>query len=227
MTGIKEWDPAEKAEYIAKMIDGGMTYQTVMRKIGSNTPTVRKNYIAYRLLLQIENHTEGISMEDVEARFSVMYLSLRTRGVQSFLSIDVEADVEAARHPVPAGHFECLQPFALWMFGEEEGRDTIFPDSRRTDDFGKILESTEAINYLIRNENPRFEVAFRIAGGDEEAIVKLIDEAADNIELALGRTHAHRDSEALKDGVRRLAEDADGLLRDFPDIRDDIWGSAN
>jgi ParB-like chromosome segregation protein Spo0J len=36
VTGIKEWQPAEKAEYIARLIDKeGMSYQQVMRLIGS------------------------------------------------------------------------------------------------------------------------------------------------------------------------------------------------
>src|SRR6185436_18856827 len=45
VTGIKEWRPAEKAEYIAHLIENyNMTYDDVRRKIGSKTPTVRQNY---------------------------------------------------------------------------------------------------------------------------------------------------------------------------------------
>ena len=52
VTGIKQWNPEEKAQYIAQLIDErSMTYEQVMRKIGSKTPTVRENYISYRLLL--------------------------------------------------------------------------------------------------------------------------------------------------------------------------------
>ena len=35
VTGIKQWQPAQKAQYIAKLIDErGMNYEEVMRKIG-------------------------------------------------------------------------------------------------------------------------------------------------------------------------------------------------
>lgn len=55
VTGIKQWAANEKADFIIKLIDdSGYTYQQVARKIGSNIPTVRKNYIAYKTLLQIE-----------------------------------------------------------------------------------------------------------------------------------------------------------------------------
>ena len=90
VTGIKEWKPAEKAEYIAKLIEEGMSYEEVRRKIGSKTPTVRQNYISYRLLLQMEDE-ESIAVEEVEKKFSVLYLSLSKVGVRNYLQIDIQA----------------------------------------------------------------------------------------------------------------------------------------
>jgi non-ribosomal peptide synthetase component E (peptide arylation enzyme) len=50
VTGIKQWNSDEKAAYIAKLVQSGMSYQEVARKIGSKTPTVRKHFIAFRTL---------------------------------------------------------------------------------------------------------------------------------------------------------------------------------
>lgn len=83
------------------------------------------------------------------------------------------------------------------------------------DDFGKILESDEAIDYLKRTKNPRFEVAFRTAGGDEDEVIKLIEQAADNIELALSRAHFYKSSTKLQKVVKRLGIDATQLLLSF------------
>jgi hypothetical protein len=55
VSGIKEWDPPEKAAFIAKMIDEEkLTYEQVMRRIGSKTEPVRRNYISYRIFLQMK-----------------------------------------------------------------------------------------------------------------------------------------------------------------------------
>ncbi|HUV66691.1 MAG TPA: hypothetical protein VMW24_22580, partial [Sedimentisphaerales bacterium] len=141
VTGIKEWKPAEKAEFIAKLIDErGMNYEQVMRKIGSRTDTVRRNYISYRLLLQIEDNVE-IQEGKFEERFSVMYLSLRTQGVQEYLQIDIHADPKTARKPVPKSRLRELANFALWLFGDGKEKLPIFSDSRQVDNFGRILES--------------------------------------------------------------------------------------
>lgn len=219
VTGIKEWRPAEKAEYIAKLIDQrGMTYQQVMRKIGSKTPAVRQHYICYRLLLQMEDSIEDLPLENIEDRFSVMYLSLRTEGVRKYLGIDLEADPKRSKFPAPKSRIGALARYALWLFGDER-KPPLFTDSRQVDNFGLVLESPEAVEYLERSDAPVFEVAFRMAGGDEPEIVKLIQKAADNIELALTRAHLYTKSSKLQEAVKRLAADAEQLLRIFPKIK--------
>ncbi len=218
VTGIKEWKPAEKAEYIAKLIEGGHTsYEEVMRKIGSKTPTVRQHYISYRLLLQMEDQ-EDISLQHVEDKFSVLYLSLRSNGAQRYLNIDIKADPRAARRPVPPSRLKALARFALWLFGDEK-RSPLVRESRQVDDFGRILESKKAVEYLERSERPIFESAFRLAGGDEPEVTRLIETAADNVELALGRAHLHVKSEKLRLAVDRLGAGTLQIVRLFPELR--------
>lgn len=223
VTGIKQWAPAEKAEYIANLIDNsGLSYNQVMRKIGSNTPTVRRNYISYKLLLQIEDTVEDVPLNKLEKRFSVMFLSLRTRGVQKYLHIDIEADPKSARKPVPAKHLLALKNFALWLFGTEDSVPLV-SDSRLIDDFGKILENKKAVDYLERHESPKFDVALRTAGGDEAQVIREIDGAADKLEWALGRVHSLTKSSQVQRAVKRLGSDAIALLQFFPTIEEELY----
>jgi len=227
VTGIKEWDPAEKAAYIVRMIDErGMTYEQVMRMIGSKTPNVRRNYISYRLLLQMEDSVERFSSEDAQGRFSVMYLALRTRGVQHYLNIDIEADPETAHRPVPQDHLDALANFARWLFGNDK-RPPLFTDSRKVYKFNQILSSDEAVQYLERTERPNFDFALRIAGGDEPEIVELIEAAADNVEQALGRVHLYKGADKIKHAVARLGAHVTQLLNIFPGVREELEGNKS
>ena len=222
VTGIKEWKPAEKAEFIARLIDErDMSYTQVMRKIGSRTDAVRRNYISYRLLLQIEDNVD-IPEEQFEERFSVMYLSLRTQGVQKYLKIDIQADPKTAKKPVPKSKLHELANFALWLFGDGEKNLPIFSDSRQVDNFGRILERKQAIEYLERAEKPSFDIALRTAGGDEPEIVNLIEKAADNIELALTRAHLYKKSKQIQKATKRVGADAMQLLDIFPEIKNEL-----
>lgn len=217
VTGIKEWKPAEKAEFIAHLIeDKRLSYDEVMRMIGSKTATVRQNYISYRLLLQMKG-AEEIAADKVEERFSVLYLSLRSSGVRRYLDIDIMASPKAAKLPVPKSRLDALARFALWLFGSEDV-DPIISDSRQVDKFGVALGNDKAVAYLERTEKPSLQVAFRLAGGDEEEVIESVEKAADLVESALSRAHAYKASTKLQAAVERLAIDVDQLTKVFPKI---------
>lgn len=220
VTGIKEWNPAEKAQYISKLIDEGLSYDEVRRKIGSKTPTVRQNYIAYKLLRQMEQQ-EGIAISKVEEKFSVLYLSLRTHGAQQYLHVDIQATPGQAAVPVPKGHTDNLVKFALWLFGNEK-QPPLFTDSRYVDQFGKILENNDAVEYLERTDDPRWEVAYRKAGVGEQDLIEFVEKASDNIQQALTEVHLFKKSEKVHKAVRRLGKDAIALLSAFPEIRNEV-----
>ena len=197
-----------------------MSYEHVCGKIGSRVPVVRQNYISYRLLLQMEDE-EGISTENVEKKFSVLYLSLRTVGVQKYLDIDIKGGPQQVFRPVPKSKLKALANFAVWLFGNDEKRP-IVRESREVDNFGKILESKKAVDYLERSDSPNFETAHRLAGGDEPELVRLIDKAADNVEASLSRAHLYEDSKKLQDAIYRLGLDTGQILKLFPKIREKV-----
>jgi len=221
VTGIKEWKPAEKAQYIAKLIeDENLSYDDVRRKIGSKTPTVRQHYISYRLLLQMDEH-EDVDVDRVEEKFSVLYLSLRTAGAQKYLDINIQASPDEAKYPVPQEHLQNLANFAKWLFGDSRS-EPLFTDSRYVDSFGKILESDEAVEYLERTEKPRFELAYRKAGLGEENVLEYVALASDNVQLALQDAHMHRKSERVQKAVKRLSADVLQLVSIFPAIKEEL-----
>ena len=219
VTGIKQWNPEEKAQYIAWLIDErDMTYEEVMRKIGSKTSTVRENYISYQLLLQIEVDVEDFLPEYAEGRFSVMYLTLKKLGVRNYLQIDIMADPETAKKPVPEDHLKNLENFALWLFGNNK-QPPLFEDSRQANQFDTILKSEEAVRYLETTENPKFDYAHQLAGGDELETIELINKAAYNIRLSLSHVHHYKDSQEMQRAVKSLTIDFKELLNRFPSLR--------
>ena len=218
VTGIKQWHPEQKAQYIAKLIDERqMSYEAVMRKIGSQTPTVRQHYISYQLLLQMEDSVENFSFEDASGRFSVMYLTLSKKGVQNYLHIDIMAEPEIARKPVPEDHLQNLANFALWLFGNDE-RPPLFEDSRDAQYFNTALEDPKAVQYLENSEQPNLKHAFQLAGGGELETARLIYDAANSIALSLSHVHHHKDSQEIQRAVEKLSIDFKELLNRFPKL---------
>lgn len=219
VTGIKEWDPAEKAQFISYLIDHEkLSYEQVMRRIGSKTTTVRSHYIAYKLLLQMEE-TDEIAIDRIEDKFSVLYLSLRTAGVQSYLGLDIKAEPKDAATPVPAENEERLINYARWMFGDDKN-PPIFTDSRNIDKFGKVLLSQEAVTYLHTSPNPNFDLAVKKAGGDTEEILSLLIQASDSLEIAFSTLHTQEDVPEVQRVAKRLALHLVQITKMFPGLKD-------
>lgn len=218
VTGIKEWDPAQKAEYIAHLVDDlGMPYDEISRKTGNWTETVRRNYITYRVFRQAEMLSDRISIELVEQKFSVLFLALRESAVQRFLNVNITAEPKNAKTPVPKNRLDNLVDFAAWLFGTKD-RKPLFTDSRYVGDFARILANPDAVKYLRSSLEPSLDLALQKAGVEEEDVINRIKTATDDVEIALGRVHLHLKSADVQKAVSRFAQSAIELIKKFPDI---------
>jgi hypothetical protein len=220
VTGIKEWSPAEKAQFIAHLIeDEGLNYDQVRRRIGSKAPTVRQHYIAYRLLLQMEEESDTIDLARVEDRFSVLYRSVRTPGIQKYLSLALDAVPQKVIRPVPNDRLPRLVRLTSWLFGTSK-LSPVLSDSRDLDDFGKVLESETGIAYLERTTHPKLESAKRAAGVSQSELAENVELAASKLEEALAVVHQFKSDpiSRLEAAVRRVGRDALQLLSIFPTI---------
>ncbi|OCX66857.1 hypothetical protein BFP70_04050 [Thioclava sp. SK-1] len=216
VTGIKEWAPPEKAQFIAKLIDqNGLSYRDVMRQIGSKTPTVQRNYIAYSILMQMEE-TEGLDVGKVEDKFSVLFLSLARTDVRNFLGLREKFEVppEQVRPPISEEFVPRLKEYSRWLFGDEENAPVV-TDSRQVDKFSKVLASDEGLDYLRTVRRPSLEKAFVIAGGDQEELYELMTTAAYNVEEALSSIHHYADDEKLIRIVQRLSSNVAQINKIF------------
>lgn len=219
VSGIKQWDPPEKAAFIAKMVDEDkLSYEQVMRRIGSKVEPVRRNYIAYRVLMQMKEHDDKIDVPKVEGKFSVLFLSLRGRGVQAYLHIDIEASPEKAKHPVPKTHVDALVKFARWLFGNGD-IEPMVPESRKVDRFDKALANKAAREYLEKAKQPDLEVAYRLAGGEEWEAYEELEAATTSMRTALGVLHLHRKSSRITEAVEKVVRTALELVRGYPEMR--------
>ena len=220
VTGIKQWPPEQKARYITKLIDErGMSYKEVMRKIGSQTPTVRHHYITYRLFLQMEDWLEDFSIQDAERRFSVMYNALRTQGAQDYLNINIFANERDAQMLVPTTRQSALANFSCWLFGKKsEGVSPIFTDSRHVSDFGRMLEDPQVIQYLEGSKNPSFDDARKLIGGEELDFIQHLSEASASVRIVLTGVHHYKNSKDIHEAVETFGIDAQQLLSIFPHI---------
>jgi|SRR6185369_136597 len=216
VTGIKQWEPRERASFMAMLVDGGLSYEEVARRVGTKAPSVRQNYVAIQLFRQLQE-LEEVAVEKVRNKFSTLFLSLRSSGTQDYLGIDMSADPEKARKPLQVEFIPNAVRFVRWLFGDDK-HEPLLTDSRNLDRFGGILASREARAYLERTEDPRFEVALRLSGGDRVEVIRKVERAADEIEEVLSVVQHYSKDPDLIEATKRLFKDLEALGRHFPQI---------
>jgi hypothetical protein len=185
VTGIKEWPPAEKAEFITKLIEEhGLSYRDVAKQIGSRTDTVRQNYVAFKILLQLEATLDKDEWAEVEDKFSVLFLSLRSPGVRDFIGLDLNAAPVGEHDPIPAQKKDDLTRYIGWLFGSKT-KKPIVKDSRQVDRFGEMLAEPRAVTYLTEAAEPQFDIAYSLTKGSTDLVIDPLREARRHITLAL------------------------------------------
>jgi hypothetical protein len=127
---------------------------------------------------------------------------------------------ERAKRPIPPSKLKHLEKFALWLFGNDEKNvPPIVTDSRKIEQFGKVLESEKAVHYLETAKPPRFETAYRIAGGDAADVAEFLEQSWFQLEEALGVIHHVKESKRVREAAQRLVKDVDQLLVTYPEFR--------
>jgi hypothetical protein len=217
VTGIKEWPPAEKAEFFAKLIEeNGLTYRDVAKQIGSRSDVVRQNYVAYKILQQIEATFDLDEWAEVEGKFSVLLLSMRSAKVRDFLGIDTINEPKGLHDPIPNSKKEDLKRFIEWVFGTKE-KDAIVRDSRQIDKFAEILSEPRSVDYLRKSPEPQFEVAYALTKAAADLVIDPLREARRHISLALseidgrgGELEVQQEAWPVIEGGVQLAQATNG-----------------
>lgn len=220
VSGVLEWPAAEKARYIATLINrNNWPYERVARLLGNRPSHIQRHYVALQLKEQsVEQDIEGSD----RIMFGNLLRALQAPAIREFLSLEFSDNPLDNQRPVPEDRVEELKTFIWAMFGTDE-RDPLIRDSREITKLSRVLQSEEAVNYIRTAERPSLERAWIRAGGQEESVADILNAAANNLEDAVATARDHSDSDEVRSALRRAAQRLEQILRDFPDIREEFF----
>ena len=110
-----------------------------------------------------------------------------------------------------------FRDFIRWTFGTEDV-GAIVTDSRQLSDWGKILESSQALAYLRRSAQPSFDRAWFRSGGQAESVAESLFVASDHLEEAVPLVSELTGDKDVKDSARQCARFLQQILTHFPEI---------
>lgn len=200
ITGIQKWDSYAKARYIATLVDSGTSVGEVEAQIGDKKGSTRRNYLALKMLTQVEQEFE-IDTRKAKKDFSLLVLAIGLRRIKQFIGIPrllANADPDA---PVPDDHLDNLRDLLSWLFGDEKHKSPAIQESREiTKYLSHVVTSEEAVKYLRTSRN--LIEAYDRSDGEEEMLLKYIQQATSKLETALGIAHLHRTADVIASSER-------------------------
>ena len=220
VTGPLRWPALEKASFIAELVQRGWDYRKIGKRIGSYGRHVERHYVAFQVVQQaIALEIPGA--EKMRQRFGVLMRALQTPGIRDFLGVEYPDDPEQSREPVPSNREQQFIEFVKWTFGSTLDTEKVAPlvsDSRQLSNWGKILESPEALAYLRRSSRPTFERAWFRSGGQAASVAESLFVAADYLQEVVPLVSELTAVNDVKTGVRQCARFFQQILAHFPDI---------
>lgn len=217
VNGVLEWDAAEKAAYIAMLVDDhGWSYKQIADSIGSKRQYVEKWYVAHRLVEQAKaDHVDG--SEQMRRQFGVLDRALQSPKIRDFLGVAFPNDPRKSRRPSTKPNRD-LEDFVRWSFGTDE-RKSVLEDSRDLTKWGTVLASPDAVRYMRTADDPRFDRAYAKSGGLKEGLLDSLQGAADRLEEAIPLIRQHVSDRDVQRAVERCADYFVQVLRYFPDVQ--------
>jgi hypothetical protein len=211
ISGIKTWEPFQKARYIAGLVDAGRAIPDIERSVGDRTNAVRKMYQSFVVYQQITKDL-GIPSRAIEGSYSLLEVTLSQSAIKQFLEIPARLPVTRSEAIVPEARYSELREVVSWVFGDPtERQDRIITDSRQISQrLGPIIKDPDALAYLRKSRD--LEGAYEFSGGERNVLLKQIASVRRAAQRALGLLPPYRSDTEVRSALEGLKPLVDELL---------------
>ena len=213
VTGTLEWDPEQRANFVAELIDDhGWSFKEIADRIGSYPKIVERAYVAYRVLEQAKELDGG-----ARVKIGVLTRALQASGIANYVGVEYRGNPSDDRSPVPAARIERLGRLVKWVFGTDSV-GPLFSDSRKLTDLGKVLATEEGSAYLENSANPDLEVALKRSGSSRDMVLHGLLGASVKIEEIIAFVSEFAEDKKIADAAVTCAKRVGQLGRDIPQV---------
>jgi hypothetical protein len=214
IAGIQEWDPFPKARYITQFIDGPdkLSFAQVAELVGEDVADVKRLYRNYSIIEQAQEEFE-VDTSRAEAEFGVFDRAM-TGGIREYIGAPVPSGVVERKYPLSGDVEDRVRDALSWIFGDENGNDSVITESRGLTDLSKVLREDAGIETLRRTRN--LADALEAAQGGRTRLINRLAEAQSALRSALQDIDAFKDDE----GVRQLIAECESAIESVKAVMD-------
>lgn len=178
ITGIKTWEPFQKARYIYQLVESGKNFEQIIESIGDSAGTTKKMYEAYSIYKElIENH--HFKKEEIKDSFSLIGVTLGQGSIRRLIGIKKENSTD-----IKVENPEELKEVMSFVFGHKKsGQTKLISDSRQISSrLNPICSNKQSYEFLKQTRD--LEGAYEKSDGEKQFVLKHLTRAYDNIAKA-------------------------------------------
>lgn len=211
ITGIKKWESFSKALYIAEMIDGGVDINEIQKQVGDQSGSVRKLYLAYRLV-DIAESDLSLATERAKEYFSYLILAIGQGPIKDFLGLPHRWIETNFKEPVPSDRVDNLTLLFSWLFGENKDKLPVVKESRDiTNYLTPVLRSEEAIKHLMLTRD--LQDAYDRSEGEKLLLLKNLRKASKSLSSSLALITKYKTEDEVIEEIRYCQDILNDILK--------------
>lgn len=195
ITGVKKWDPLEKAAYISQMIDDGMTIEQVENMVGNRAGTILKSYVAYKIVELTEGEVDSKTTEKASDYFSYLLVSLNHSNIKNYMNIELSKDKDKVIKSIGQNK-ENIHNLLSFIYGDKDKQPVIKESRQLQDKLSPVLASKVATESLLVHRN--IDKAYDMSEGDLVLLKNYLIKIEDQLTTITPLINKYKDSPDIK-----------------------------
>lgn len=211
ITGIKKWESFSKALYIAEVIDGGIDINKIQKEVGDTSASVRKLYLAYRLV-DIAESELSLATKRAKDYFSYLLLALGQGAVKDFLGLPHRWTETNLNEPIPSNRIDNLKLLFSWLFGENGDKLPVIKESRDiTTYLTPVLRSEEATKHLVLTRD--LQDAYDRSEGEKLLLLRNLRRASKSLSSSLALITKYKTEDDVIEEIKYCQDILNDILK--------------
>lgn len=182
IVGILKWDAFEKTAYVTSLIkqDPSRPFEDVGDLVGESPGKVKRRLRDWLVLEQADAAAIDISRPQQE--YGRWERAMNAKGVREYIGAKTPASMESDATEGYDGEDDRVRKLLSFLYGEENGPDRLFSDTRRIDDLSAALQTQDGRDILEGERD--LDRAFEAAGGRRDYVLKGFEKALKGLQQA-------------------------------------------
>jgi hypothetical protein len=210
ISGITEWEPFQKASFIARLVDSEeRPFDEIAELVGEKESTVRTLYRNFSIVQQARDYFKLSIAASAEELFGTFTAVLNRRALREFIGGPQPAQVMAGKYPLPTNRKTEVADLLSWIYGDGDN-EPVIDETRDLGDLARIVESPEGLAELRASRD--LDAADTAAGGPGERLRERLEEAVSALSAAARSIRAAGEDPDVDALIERCSELVDELL---------------